>query len=642
MQRIALLFGLMCFILFAVGAVSVSKTAVVYFQDQLEAELKNELLLEDEEWVNLRANGLRVELFGLADSETARFRALEVVGRHVEPGRIRDRITILNRNDLPPPTFSVEALRNEERISLIGLIPTDTGREAILGSINDVARRVDIVDMLEEADHSKPENWDTALDAGLEALNALERSKVTIEEDQVTITAVANSVTEKADLERRIQDSWPDSVPLVLRISSPRPVISPFAVRYTEIEGEVEMAACSADTEFNANKILRAARELGLPEDVGCDIGLGVPTPDWDEAVVMSMEALHALGGGRLTFTDADISLIANENTSLATYDLVIGRLENDLPELFSLTATLPPKTVDSAGSGDIIIPDFTAIKSPEGLVQLRGRLPNAETRDAVESYSKSLFGTDSVFMQTRLDPSLPEGWPLRVLGGLQGLAELNRGVLTVEPERINIRGTSLREDAEGDISAILSTRVGSKENYELDIEYDEKLAERDARPRPEVCLADINAILAGGKIVFQPGEIVIDAQSDGLIDGLAGVLRDCMNVKFEIQAYTDNSGSEELNYQLSQARAEALLSALQSRRILTRGIRAVGYGPENPVADNGTEEGREANRRIEIALQSKVDAAQAAEDAEAVLNAAEGSEGAQSKASETEGEINE
>ena len=639
MHRIALLFGLMCFILFAAGAVGLSKSAVIYFQDQLEAELNNELLLENEEWVNVRANGLRVELFGLAESESARFRALELVGRHVDPGRIRDRVTILNKNALPPPTFSVEALRNEERVSLIGLIPKATGRDVILSTITDVARRVDVVDMLEEADHPKPELWDAALRAGLDALNALERSKVTIEKDQVTITAVANSVSEKTDLERRIQDSWPSTVPLSLNISSPRPVISPFAIRYTEIDGEIEMAACSADTEFNANKILRAAREIGLPEEVGCDIGLGVPTPDWDEAVVMSIKAVNDLGGGRLTFTDADISLIADENTSLATYDLVVGRLENDLPDLFSLTATLPPKTVDDAGSGDIFIPDFTAIKSPEGLVQMRGRLPNVETRDAVESYAKSLFGSDAVFMQTRLDPTLPEGWPLRVLGGLQGLAELNRGVLTVEPERINIRGTSLRQDAEGDISAILSTRVGSKENYEFEIEYDERLAERDARPRPEVCIADVKAILATGKIVFQPGEVVIDPQSNGLIDALAEVLRDCMNVKFEIQAYTDNSGREELNYQLSQSRAEALLSALQSRRILTRGIRAVGYGPENPIADNETEEGREANRRIDIALQSEVDAARAAEDAQAVLKAAEED---QTPENTPEGEANE
>jgi len=459
-----------------------------------------------------------------------------------------------------------------------------------------------------------------ALEAGLNALNSLERSKVTIEENQVTISAVANSTEEKAALENQITSDWPESITLSLSISAPRPVISPFVIRYTDIEGQVEMAACSSDTEVNATKIIRAARELGLPETVECDIGLGIPTPDWDEAVIMSIRALRELGGGRLTFTDADVSLIANEETSLATYDLVIGRLENQLPDLFSLTATLPPKTVDSGASSQVVIPDFTAIKSPEGLVQLRGRVPNVETRDAVDAFAKSLFGADAVFLQTRLDPLLPEGWPLRVLGGLEALSKLNRGVLTVEPSRINIRGTSLDRDAEGEISTILSTRVGAKENYELEIEYDQKLAERNLALPPQKCLADVTALLETKKIVFQPGEVVIDPQSNDLIAEIANALRECPQVKFEVQGYTDNSGREELNYQLSQSRAEAVLSALQSQRILTRGIRAVGYGPENPIADNETEEGREANRRIEFALQAEVDAARAAQQAEAAL----------------------
>ena len=627
MQRIALLFGIMSFILFTFGAVEVSKRAVLYYQDQVEQELGTELLLAGSEWVNVRANGVRVQLSGLADSEEQRFRALEIVGRHVDPGRIRDFVTVLNENAVPPPTFTVEALRNEEQISLIGLIPTNTGRAYVVESVSDVARRTNVVDMLEEADHPIPGQWSVALEAGMRALNMLERSKITVEEDTVTISAVANSVEEKAELEDEINTFWPDNVRLNMNISAPRPVISPFALRYTEIEGEIELAACSSDTEFNAEKILRAVREIGLEGEGRCDVGLGVPTPDWDEAVIMAIKAVHELGGGRLTFTDSDISLIADEETSLATYDLVIGRLENELPELFSLSATLPPKTVDSGEAGEIDIPEFVAIKSPEGLVQLRGRVTSVDTRNAVDSFAKSLFGVDNVFVQTRIDPNLPEGWPIRVLGGLQALSELNRGVLTVQPTRINIRGTSAREDAEGDISAILSTRVGTKENYELEIEFDKSLAERDLPPAPELCLAKVNEQLVGRKIVFQPGEVVIDPISNGLIDDIAEALRGCQETEFEIQGYTDSSGREEVNYQLSQSRAEAVLSALQSRRILTRGIRAVGYGPENPIADNGTEEGRADNRRIEFALQAVVDAAAAAEEAGASLEPAEAPE---------------
>jgi OOP family OmpA-OmpF porin len=70
-----------------------------------------------------------------------------------------------------------------------------------------------------------------------------------------------------------------------------------------------------------------------------------------------------------------------------------------------------------------------------------------------------------------------------------------------------------------------------------------------------------------------------------------------------EIGGHTDAQGSEEGNRALSQARAEAVLVALQGRRVDVSGLVAKGYGEANPIADNETEEGREANRRIEFTL---------------------------------------
>ncbi len=80
-------------------------------------------------------------------------------------------------------------------------------------------------------------------------------------------------------------------------------------------------------------------------------------------------------------------------------------------------------------------------------------------------------------------------------------------------------------------------------------------------------------------------------------------MLEDCPGLKLEIGGHTDAQGSEGGNKALSQARAEAVLVALQGRRVDVSGMTAVGYGEGIPIADNGTEEGREANRRIEFVL---------------------------------------
>ena len=59
----------------------------------------------------------------------------------------------------------------------------------------------------------------------------------------------------------------------------------------------------------------------------------------------------------------------------------------------------------------------------------------------------------------------------------------------------------------------------------------------------------------------------------------------------------------ESMNLALSQNRAQSVLAALRDRRILTGTFKATGFGEASPIADNGTEEGREANRRIEFVL---------------------------------------
>jgi OOP family OmpA-OmpF porin len=78
-----------------------------------------------------------------------------------------------------------------------------------------------------------------------------------------------------------------------------------------------------------------------------------------------------------------------------------------------------------------------------------------------------------------------------------------------------------------------------------------------------------------------------------------------------EIGGHTDAQGSEEGNRALSQTRAEAVLLALQGRQVDVSALTAVGYGESRPIADNETEAGREANRRIEFTLLA--DGAQAA-----------------------------
>lgn len=603
MHRIALLFGLICFILAAVGSYFGAIHTVNRFEKSTEAELEQKMFLEGTDWGNIRANGLRLHLTGLAPNETARFDLIKSLGRLVEASRIRDEITLLEEENLIPPKFSLEALRNDDRISLIGLIPKNSGRNNILSTINGISDEIKITDMLEEVDYPMPANWKKSLGFGLNSLSTLPRSKVSISEEAVIISAITDSQNERSKFERILLKDQPTGIKLTLNISAPRPVISPFTIRFSKENDKIRLDNCSADTKSTELKILKAAKSAGMLKSGNCDIGLGVPTPDWAEAVKMSIEAIVELGSGSITFTDSDISLIASSTTSQKTFDNVIGKLENDLPGLFSLSAILPDKRTLNGETGKLFIPDFTATISPEGSVQLRGRLPSNISKKAVEAYAKSLFVGKNVYVQTRLDPNLPDGWPMRVLGGLEALGQLNYGVLIVEPNEIKINGVSGDKGATGKISRILSVRVGSKGIYKISTKYNEKFAPKPKIKSAKLCESEINTIISNTKIRFEPGKVVINDENINVIKLVADVLRTCPEARFEIQGHTDSSGSEELNQNLSQSRAEAVLFELLNRRVLTSGISAKGYGSISPIADNKTEEGREINRRIEIKL---------------------------------------
>ena len=87
------------------------------------------------------------------------------------------------------------------------------------------------------------------------------------------------------------------------------------------------------------------------------------------------------------------------------------------------------------------------------------------------------------------------------------------------------------------------------------------------------------------------------------MIDTLAELLRFCGPLRIEIGGHTDSQGREEMNLDLSQKRADTVLTELRMRRVVTAGFTATGYGESQPIADNGNEDGREANRRIEFSL---------------------------------------
>lgn len=112
---------------------------------------------------------------------------------------------------------------------------------------------------------------------------------------------------------------------------------------------------------------------------------------------------------------------------------------------------------------------------------------------------------------------------------------------------------------------------------------------------------------LAGeGKIItyaitFDTGKATLKPEADVEINRIRELMEKDATLRFEVQGHCDSTGSDAVNDRLSQQRAEAIVARLAEMGVARDRLTAVGKGSREPIADNGTEEGRAKNRRVEF-----------------------------------------
>ena len=573
--------------------------AVTLIEDTSRIAVLRELDKQSLTWADADTNGLQVFLIGTAPNEAGRFKAVSTAGSIVDAARLIDQTEVADREAFAPPRFSIEILRNDSGISLIGLIPETASSETMREDVAKLVPNEKVSDLLESAKYPAPEGWAAAMELGMKALRLLPRSKISIDAGNVSVTAMSDSEAEKRRFEQELIRSASSQVNLAINISAPRPVISPFTLRFIIAADGTRFDACSADTEVALDTIVAAARRAGMSAAPDCRLGLGVPSRQWSRAAALSIDKLSELGGGTVTFADADITLVADEGTDQSLFDRVVGELETGLPEVFALESVLP--VIPDASQGP---PEFIATLSPEGQVQLRGRVNSELARNTADSYAKARFGSGEVYTASRIDESLPRDWSVRVLAAIETLSMLKNGSVTVTPEKVRVFGDTGVPSAKSDITQLLLEKLGDSKDLSIEVTYKKKLDPVLGLPTADECEVQVTKIQSGRKITFEPGSGNLDASAESILDDMSEILIKCPdNMRMEISGYTDSQGREVMNQELSQTRAQAVLTALRERRVLMSRYVAKGYGEENPIGDNSTEAGREANRRIEFKL---------------------------------------
>ncbi|MEX0970496.1 MAG: OmpA family protein [Paracoccaceae bacterium] len=620
MRVFALLFALFGLIGGSAVAWVYADRVITRLETRNVTRLASALRASEISWPSLRADGQLLIVSGPAPDDAAAALVLQMAADVLPAALVSDATqrsegqTATGRAErIQPPRL--EILRSDAGISLMGRAPSGPALSALRAALTALPNGGGVANLVDVTDDPVTPDWNAAVEFALRALSQTPEATLTIMPGHVTIETVASTSGWQEGLAELLEHMRPPDVALELNILAPRPVISPFRFAF-DLTGESPVFECAARNEDEAAGIIAAAEAAGLPAGLGeCAIGIGAPSELWGMVVGRSLATLSALGSGKLEIIDTDI-IFTDVSAPLAVLGSTEISLRAELPAIYSVrplgqvaqAAPAPVATPGQNGWG----PRFLAIRDADGYVVLRGMVRDTLTSKVISSYAESRFGYEHVqndFVETS---DLPDGWQARIFTALDALTLLDTGQATITANAFVLRGTGALPDLEAELHTMLEISLGAG-NFNLQVVQTEPLVVDEPLMDARLCAARVATILAENQISFAPSSAVIEDSSAGVITDLGLLLHECRHVDFQIGGHTDSQGREEMNAALSQSRANAVVDALLSQNLLMGQLSAFGYGESQPIASNDTEEGRAANRRIEILPLDEAQALQAA-----------------------------
>ena len=114
---------------------------------------------------------------------------------------------------------------------------------------------------------------------------------------------------------------------------------------------------------------------------------------------------------------------------------------------------------------------------------------------------------------------------------------------------------------------------------------------------------ADVIRLKPGMTIRFATDSDKLLPESNSILDEVASVMSQNDKIHVRIEGHTDSQGDKTHNQDLSTKRAAAVKAYLVGKGLTDDRLDSLGCGPGTPVADNGTEDGRAQNRRVEFVI---------------------------------------
>lgn len=194
----------------------------------------------------------------------------------------------------------------------------------------------------------------------------------------------------------------------------------------------------------------------------------------------------------------------------------------------------------------------------------LEGQVPDAATKKSIVDAAVAKYGAGNVIDKLTIDAAA-------------------KGAITV-----TLLGTVASD-------AVKATRGDEAKAFYTNATIDNQLtiAAAPTAKAEDVQCGDSVVIAA----TFATGKADLTAGARKLLDAVVP----CIKRPFEVGGHTDNVGKDDSNQALSEARAALVAKYLASKGVDAKLLTPKGYGPTQPIGDNGTTEGKAKNRRVEF-----------------------------------------
>jgi OOP family OmpA-OmpF porin len=227
------------------------------------------------------------------------------------------------------------------------------------------------------------------------------------------------------------------------------------------------------------------------------------------------------------------------------------------------------------------------------GQVLVSGSVPDEASKAAMLARVRELYGADRVVDQVSIAPvSLPPNWNgyvQKLIG--PNLKLISKGEIKIDGTSVTLRGEVANEAQRQQIASDFATSLNP--SYTVNNGLRVSAAEQNL----------LDATLAKRIIEFESGKATLTDSGKGILDEMAAAMQKVKGKKVEVIGHTDNVGLRDSNLALSHARAQAVRSYLADRGISQDMVTVSGQGPDRPVAENSSADGRARNRRIEFRI---------------------------------------